>query len=177
MRLLLLLLIFLYSSISIAHSLSVSGWRKIQTDGIIRQTTDFSCGPAALSLLLKTKYGISVEEFDVLSDILYRSKKGDELNKIQSGFSLLDLKNEAERLGFRASGVKFSRDEDVSHFLPMIVLLEEKTYSHFVVLTRVHEAHVDLLDPQSGKLHMPLYQFRSYWKGYALLTDDAYDPG
>lgn len=147
----------------------------MQTDGIIRQTTDFSCGPAALSLLLKTKYEVSIEEMDVISDILYRSEKGAELNKIQSGFSLLDLKNEAERLGFRASGVKFSQNEDISPFLPMIILLEERTYSHFVVLTRVQEGYADLLDPQTGKLHMPLYQFKSYWKGYALMTGDAYD--
>ncbi len=175
MRILLVLLIFLYSDNSVAHSLSVSGWRKMQTYKIIRQTTDFSCGPAALSLLLKKKYGASIEEMDILSDILYRSENGAERNKIKTGFSLLDLKNEVERLGFRASGVKFSQNEDLNPFLPMVILLEEKSYSHFVVLMGIQKRYADLLDPQKGKMHMPLYEFKSYWTGYALITSDIHD--
>lgn len=171
-----LVLLFLLCSDGVsAHNLSLKSWMQNQTDGVVRQTTDFSCGPAALSLLLKVKYGISVDEMAILSDILYRSGNGGERNKIESGFSLLDLKEESQRLGYNAKGVRFGQYEDVRDFLPIIVLFEGEKYSHFVVLTKIEHGYADVLDPQTGRLHMPLYQFNSLWKGYALITGGDYD--
>lgn len=168
-----LLLVLLSAQVS-AHNLNLKGWNSIKTEGIVRQTTDFSCGPAALSLLLKEKYGVTIGEMEILSDILYRSARGSEAEKIKLGFSLLDLKNEAQRLGFSARGVKFTGLSDLPAAAPMIILLESESYSHFVVLTGMKEDYAEISDPERGRWHMPLYLLKSQWKGYALVTGGAY---
>ncbi|MEN5018491.1 cysteine peptidase family C39 domain-containing protein [Erwinia sp. Eh17-17] len=157
-----------------AHNLTLKGWNSLKTEGIVRQTTDFSCGPAALSLLLKEKYGVTIGEMEILSDIIYRSARGTEGEKIKLGFSLLDLKNEAQRLGFRAKGVKFTDISDLTVNTPLLILLESESYSHFVVLTGMKEDYAEISDPERGHWHMPLYLLKSQWKGYALVTGGAY---
>lgn len=158
-----------------AYNTSIKGWVNLRTEGIIRQTTDFSCGPAALSLLLKERFGVEINEIDIISDILYRAEPGSEKEKLTNGFSLLDLKKESERMGFKARGVKYDL-EDISHISkPLIIPLDGRDYSHFVVLIEIKNNFVDVLDPERGKLQIPIYELKSRWKGYALIIGDSND--
>ncbi|EAA7556069.1 hypothetical protein BZG91_26385, partial [Salmonella enterica] len=91
-----MLMFLLITNISYAYNTNIKDWNRItKNNDIIKQTTDFSCGPASLSLILKKEKNIDVKEMDIISDILYRSEKGTEIEKIDNGFSLLDLKKSA----------------------------------------------------------------------------------
>ncbi|MDN5449799.1 MAG: cysteine peptidase family C39 domain-containing protein [Enterobacterales bacterium] len=154
-----------------AYNTTVKGWVRLRTEGVVRQTTDFSCGPAALSLLLKTRFAVELKEIDIISDIIYRAEPGTEAEKLQNGFSLLDLKNSAQRMGFHAKGLRYDVDGPLSIKQPVLIPLEGERYSHFVVLVAIRNVTADILDPEVGRITMPLWQLKSQWKGYALQTD------
>ncbi|EIJ47713.1 hypothetical protein GWL_19540 [Herbaspirillum sp. GW103] len=59
---------------------------------IERQTLDYSCGAAALAILLRLYFDHPVEEQDVLADIITRLPKPELADRIKHGFSMLDLK-------------------------------------------------------------------------------------
>ncbi|MCE9730889.1 C39 family peptidase [Pectobacterium sp. IFB5596] len=169
MKSLLCIFIMLIMNYSYAYNTSIKGWVNLRMDGINRQTTDFSCGPAALSLLLNMKFGIDIKEIEIISDIIFRSDSGAERSKIESGFSLLDLKQQVERLGYPAKGVKFEIDNELVISEPIIIPIEGPEYIHFVVLDRMNKENATLYDPEIGKINMPIYELKHRWKGYALL--------
>ncbi|MCA6952906.1 C39 family peptidase [Pectobacterium polaris] len=153
-----------------AYNTSVKGWMNLRMDGIIRQTTDFSCGPAALSLILKMKFNIDIKEIEIISDVIFRSDVGAERSKLENGFSLLDLKQQVERLGYSAKGVKFDVNDELIVSEPIIIPIEGTEYIHFVVLDRMNKESAILYDPEIGKVNMPIYELKHRWKGYALLV-------
>jgi len=153
-----------------AYNATMKGWMRLRTEGIVRQTTDFSCGPAALSLLLNTRFSVEIREIDIISDIIYRAEPGTEAEKLQTGFSLLDLKNAAQRMGFQAKGLRYDVNELLAIDQPMIIPLEGEKYSHFVVITAIHNDTAEILDPETGRKSLPLWRLKSEWKGYALKT-------
>ncbi|MBN3064915.1 hypothetical protein H5A21_12680 [Pectobacterium aquaticum] len=154
---------------SYAYNTSVKGWMNLRMDGIIRQTTDFSCGPAALSLLLRMRFNTDIKEMEIISDIIFRSDVGTERSKLENGFSLLDLKQQVERLGYSAKGVKFDVNDELILSEPMIIPIEGPEYIHFVVLDGINKESAILYDPEVGKVNMPIYELKHRWKGYALL--------
>ncbi|EAN8329660.1 hypothetical protein EOY42_26310 [Salmonella enterica] len=168
-----ILILLLITNISYAYNTNVKDWNSItKNNDIIKQTTDFSCGPASLSLLLKTEKNMDVKEIDIISDIIYRSEKGTEKEKIVNGFSLLDLKKSAERIGVKMKGVRYDDIEKEKIKTPSIILLEGKNYSHFVVLDYIDTNYATILDPEKGISHFPIYKLKSIWKGYSLVIGD-----
>ncbi|EAM9431424.1 hypothetical protein G3G77_004876 [Salmonella enterica] len=168
-----MLMFLLITNISYAYNTNIKDWNRItKNNDIIKQTTDFSCGPASLSLILKKEKNIDVKEMDIISDILYRSEKGTEIEKIDNGFSLLDLKKSAERIGVKMKGVRYNDIEKEKIKTPSIILLEGKNYSHFVVLDYIDTKYATILDPEKGIYHFPLYKLKSIWKGYSLVIGD-----
>lgn len=161
------------SFLSHAYNLKIKDWDSLRKNNdIIRQTTDFSCGPAALSLLLKMEKNIKIKEIDIIADIIFRSKKGTANEKIKNGFSLLDLKESAERIGVMMKGIRYDDIEKENIKTPAIILIEGANYSHFVVLEYIDKYKSTILDPETGISHPPVYKLKSIWKGYSLIIGD-----
>src|SRR5690348_16067810 len=71
-------------------------------DKVVRQQWDFSCGAAALATILTFQLNDTVTEADVIRGLL----DGTTLERVRQrgGFSLLELKQYAERRGYGAAG-------------------------------------------------------------------------
>jgi len=142
---------------------------QIKMQGIQRQTLDYSCGAAALSLLLKNYFEDDREEEVLLKDITYRLSEEEILDRMVKGFSMLDLKNTAQRLGYIVDGVMLPQEIVTELKGPVIILLRKNDLNHFVVLKKVTQGRAFIADPARGHLRLPLYELFAQWKGEALI--------
>jgi len=127
----------------------------------IKQQFDFSCGSAALATLLTHHYGKTVTEQDVFRAMF---EKGDQARIQREGFSLFDIKSYLENNGFQADGFEAGLDLLAKANVPAIVLIQENSYNHFVVVKGVRENSVLIGDPSSGTRVVPRAEFGALWK-------------
>lgn len=143
--------------------------KELKLEGIERQTLDYSCGAAALSILLSNYFNDPIQEKDLLSDIIFHLSDENLMKSMAEGFSMLDLKRVAERLGYKADGVRLPKGAASALGGPVIILLRTNKLNHFVVLRGVKEDRAFIIDPSRGHLRMPLRQLYQSWAGEALI--------
>ncbi len=139
--------------------------KELRFKNLIKQKYDLSCGSAALASLLKYYYNLNISEEDIIKDILTHG----EIEKIKArGFSMLDLKQSAERFGFKAGGYKVPLEKLHLIKIPTIILLDINGYKHFVILKGVKNNKVFIADPAYGHKIMDLNEFKKSWNGILL---------
>lgn len=133
------------------------GGRFLGVGDIALQVTDSTCGPAALSFVLR-EHGLNVSE-SVLA----------EMSGTQStGTTLLGLALAAETLGFTAEGLRVPDKHFGDIDLPAIVHMPN--LNHFVVVTSREEGGVIIADPAYGYIQLPLRSFLKHWDGVVLVV-------
>jgi predicted double-glycine peptidase len=136
-----------------AHATGVgASHRDLRYEGIIGQSSDFSCGPAAVATLLSCFYGISVTESDVLAQAeQHEATVGREPG---AGVSALSLKRVLVDSGIPVRGLKVTVNALVQHFkqqgLPLI-LHTTRPQKHFLVAVTAVGRHIVLADPSWGR--------------------------
>jgi predicted double-glycine peptidase len=144
-------------------------WRGLRDRNLVRQQFDYSCGAAALATLIRYYFGDNVSEEGILADIL-RSMTAEEVRDREvNGLSLLDLRLQAERMGYQAVGVRLNLATLPKLTGPVIVHLERDDYRHFAVLKGVREDRIYLADPSLGNVRRPVDRFAQEWSGIALV--------
>lgn len=141
---------------------SVVSMREARYTHIVQQQTDFSCGAAAVSTILKYAYARDVTEPEVVAGMLQVS---DPVLARERGFSLLDIKRYLEVVGLRGRGYKITYNDLVQVKIPAIILLDMKGYKHFVVLKDATDNFVYLADPALGNKRMKKSEFIQSWNG------------
>jgi predicted double-glycine peptidase len=128
----------------------------------VPQRLDYSCGAAALATLLSFFYGDEVDEEQIIVEML---RAGDVDRIRREGFSVLDMKQYAERRGYetRAFRIKPSVLERLA--IPAITLVNTNGYSHFVVIKGTRDQMVYLADPALGERRMGKADFMKGWQG------------
>lgn len=139
---------------------NVQSMRALRYTDMVRQHTDFSCGAAALATILKYAYGRDVTEAQVIAGLF---KVSDPKVVRTEGFSLLDLKNYVDTLGYRGRGYKIKPQLLDRIRIPVIVLLDIKGYKHFVVFKKAVGDDVYLGDPALGNRVMSRRDFLADW--------------
>lgn len=89
----------------------------------------------------------------------------------KKGTNVYGLLQAADKLGFTAKGVKGAADALLKIPLPAIahVIVKEKL-QHYVVIYRVTEKYVEIMDPGTGKLKKtPTEEFTKTWTGVLVL--------
>lgn len=129
---------------------------------VVRQKFDFSCGSAAVATILTYHYDHPIEEKDVL-DAMYA--KGDQAKIRKEGFSLLDMKNYLNSIGYKAEGYKESLSKLARVGIPAIVLVNRGGYLHFVVIKGVTKDKVSIGDPALGLRIYDRDEFEKMWNG------------
>lgn len=149
-------------------------WRAEKFRHVVRQRTDFSCGAASVATILKYAYHRSVTRKQVLHDMLGVSNS----KKVRHrGFSMLDMKHYAQKIGFRGKGYRVKASKLKKLRLPVIVLLNLGGYQHFVVLRRVEHQRVFLADPALGNRTLSMKKFRHDWNNIIFaLVGPRYKP-
>lgn len=132
-------------------------------EGMIVQQWDNSCAAAALATILTYYKGITVSEEQVARGML---RQTDPLRvRLRGGFSLLDMKRQVGQLGFESDGYSGMTLEDLAAKSPMIVPLNVRGYSHFVVVRNVSNNKVNIGDPSFGNYAMERAEFEARWGG------------
>jgi predicted double-glycine peptidase len=149
----------------------VINWDELRNRNVIIQKYDYSCGAAALATLITCYFGEDVSEKKVI-ELMLKDKTDTENKKIlKEGFSLLDLKEAAQKLGY-VGGMYRLRVEHLAQLqAPVLVYIEPKGYKHFAVLKGVREDRVYLADPSRGNIRVYIDRFKKQWEGVILAID------
>ncbi len=140
----------------------VQSLNEIKRRNVIFQRLDYSCGAAALAMLLNYYFGDDVTEEEIIHFIL---QTGD-LYKIkeQEGFSLLDLKRFTQNRGYQVQGYRMDFEELIALQKPVLIPVKIH-FDHFVVFRGMEKERVFLADPVAGNITLPLARFIQVWTG------------
>ena len=149
----------------------VKSMKEIKGQHVIKQSLDYSCGPAGLATLLSYYLKEPVSEHDILNTLL----KTTDINKVKErkGFSLLDLKNYSIQKGYTAVGYKMDLDFLRKLNKPALVPIKFKNYRHFIVIKAILGDRVFAADPTAGNIILKLNYFSKIWQGgVGLVVED-----
>jgi predicted double-glycine peptidase len=147
------------------YQVQVKSWREIPFRTVVRQQYDFSCGSAAVATLLSFHYGRTTPEQQVFTDMW---NKGDQEAIRKVGFSMLDIKNYLDGMGYRTEGFRLTPAQLRQAARPGLVILDLKGYKHFVVVKGVVADRVLVGDPMLGLGQYTMKEFQSHWNGIFL---------
>ena len=143
------------------ESLQERRWKSV-----VRQGLDISCGSAALATILYFHFGDQVQEDQLIREIITQVTRAEV--KKRGGFSLLELKRVASKLGYTVKGYKMTLDQLQRRGGPSIVPIAVRGFKHFVVYRGMLGDRVILADPAFGNTVMPDFEFQQIWSGVGL---------
>ncbi len=159
-------LLILVGAVGLLAGAQVGGtctsYREMRYEGVLGQTTEYSCGPAAVATLLSRFYGLDVSE----GDILQRAEEYDAAagRERGSGISALSLKRTLLDYGVPTRGLNVSLDALVTHFeqrgLPLVLHLT-RPQKHYLVGVGIAGGHVVLADPSWGRRLLPVLELET----------------
>ena len=139
----------------------------LRFENVVRQSQDLSCGAAALATLLTHFYGEDVAENDVIEGA---ASSGDREKIEREGFSMLELKRFSEKRGYVSAGFRIEDVNELANLkVPVLALVNNRGYAHFVVLKGVIDGKVLIADPAFGNRSRPLESFAGEW-GHVVLA-------
>ncbi len=122
---------------------------------VVRQEDEADCGACCLLSIIKYYDGFIPLEY-VKVDTL----------TTKDGTSFYNLKVAAEKYGFEVSGKK---EFDLSKIkLPAIVQIKTNNFYHFVVIVKIDNDMIVIMDPATGKNKLKLSKFKEIFTGYVL---------
>lgn len=140
-----------------AGAFPVNSWYESRWEGVHRQETDLSCGPASVVTLLKTYFEVPVEEAEVFAlATSYLAGDGAATALLSwSGTTLRGLRDAMEAFGFRSAGVGISVDGLLRYFdevgLPVIAHMTSPERHFVVVVGKVGAGALLVADPSKGR--------------------------
>ncbi len=136
---------------------------EIRDQNLVRQGWDISCGAAALATILTYDFDTPYSEATIAVSIL---ANGDpEEVKARGGFSLFDLKQFAEAVGYTAKGYSKLTLEDLAiSSVPAILPVRIRDLDHFVVYRGQYAGRVRLGDPAFGNITLSANRFEKIWQ-------------
>lgn len=146
----------------------VKSFVELRYRNMVRQAYDISCGAAALATILDYFYDETFTEQSVMDDM---TPLGDKDKIEKEGFSLLEMKHYAEKLGYVSNGYRLDDVQRLAELqVPVIGLVNARGYNHFVVIKGVVEDKVYLADPAFGNSTRPVDGFDQEWNGIILVV-------
>lgn len=126
---------------------------------IVLQNGNKECGSAALLSIIRFFKG------DIPLSTLVEMT-----NTTKEGTNFLNLKEAAYKLGLNSNGYKV---EDYQQLFtienPFIVQFIQNNYTHFVVVYKIKNDKLTIMDPAKGKVVISKQEFLSIWTGYILI--------
>ncbi|MBW1649845.1 MAG: hypothetical protein JRJ44_04050 [Deltaproteobacteria bacterium] len=123
-----------------------------------------------MATLLTYYFNNPVSEAELLDDILKHIPTELIKSRKKDGLSLFDLKQAAERKGYKAYGVKLKNSSLLKLSVPILIYLETEDYKHFAILKGIKEDRFFLADPRRGNIRISADRFIKEWKGKLALV-------
>ena len=148
----------------------VKSFKDMKFTHLVRQTRDYSCGAASIATILTYYIGRETSEEEVLSAILSNSDDLKAERIREKGLSLLDLKTYGESVGYNVKGYKLPDYHNITKLkIPVIVLIDHRGLSHFVVVKGTIGQDVFIADPARGNIKISLKEFGKIWGNILLV--------
>lgn len=91
-------------------------------------------------------------------------------NTTRNGTNLLELKKVAKSIGLDAVGYKVSEISKLHEIdRPFIAQLNISNKTHFVVVYKIKEDKILMMDPSKGKVLMDIFEFTNLWTSYIMI--------
>lgn len=132
---------------------------------IVLQQGNKDCGAASLLSIIRY-YGGDVS-LDRLIEMTGTTKEGTNfynISEVASKFRLI------------AKGFKVDEIDKIKEInSPFIVQIKKNNYSHFMVVYKVFDNKLIVMDPSKGKCTMDMFDFSNIWTGYIMLFEKIGD--
>ena len=128
---------------------------------IIKQDGFKDCGAACLLSIIRYYGG------DIAKERLIELVK-----TTKDGTSFYNIGLAASHLGFAAKGFKVDEIDKIKEVnLPFISQVNENGYMHFVVVYKINNNKILIMNPSTGKEVIDIFDFNNMWTGYILLLE------
>jgi predicted double-glycine peptidase len=150
---------------------AVKSLLEMRRENVVMQEWDLSCGAAALATIFRYQHGEQVTEKEIATALMQREEyiANPDLIKIREGFSLLDLKRDADARGYKGVGYGKLELDDLVAKAPIIVPIRTRGYNHFVVFRGMRGNRVLVADSAWGNHTMLVEDFLAAWIDYPKL--------
>ena len=142
-------------------------WRDLPFQTVKHQAYDYSCGSAAVATLMTYTYNMPITEKEVFKGMF---AQGDQDKIRREGFSMLDMSRFLTEHGLQAQGYKIEEQTIEKYKVPLIALVNNKGYNHFVVVKAMDSGRILVGDPNTGNTEYSRDGFAQIWKGIALIV-------
>lgn len=158
------------NGLAIGSNASALGtYRDTRYRSVIGQSTDFTCGPAALATLLIYYYGTPVSEQSfterAMADMASRGKE------VTEGLTLLSLKTALSAEQIQSAGYKLNIEQlrkVMEAGLPVVANVQYPK-GHYYLILGLDDQNVLLADPSWGVRSQPIANFLNAWNGVVLV--------
>jgi hypothetical protein len=131
----------------------------IDSDGVCRQTTDYSCGPAAAVTALR-RLGLPAEEGEIARLACTSRLTGTEADVLAGA-----LRKRYQKDGLTAQYRHFqSVTELAGPFLTIARIKFGILLDHYITVLQVTDREIIVADPLQGLVHMPHEEFIEIWR-------------
>ena len=128
---------------------------------IVLQEGNKDCGAACLLSIIRYYGG------DVSLERLVNLTKTD-----KEGTNFYNLSEVSSNLGLNAKCYKVDSDTKLESIsTPFVAQINNKNYMHFVVVYKINETKVLIMDPSIGKMVIDLFEFTNMWTGNIMLFE------
>ena len=128
---------------------------------IVRQEGNKDCGAASLLSVIRY-YGGDIS-LDRLIEMTKTTKEGTNFYNISRAALELGLVSKAYKVD---DALKIKKIDT-----PFIVQFKNKNYTHFVVVYKVNDNKVVVMDPAVGKYNLDMFDFTNSWTGYIMIFE------
>ncbi len=137
---------------------------------VVRQSTDYTCGPAALATLL-TQLGSDTTEQQILDTIMQENIDHGK------GVSMLTLKNSATALNQKVYAKTWTAEQVLSYIEvtgdPVLIHDEKPNVGgHFSVIKSYDGTLVEISDTEAGNIKYNVESFKHIYTGHVLIISD-----
>ncbi|HIH61869.1 MAG TPA: C39 family peptidase [Methanobacteriales archaeon] len=129
----------------------------VDSEGVILQTRNYTCGPAALATVFQ-KLGISTTE-DELAELA---------GTTEDGTTMQGLLEAAKAKGVNAVSMKLGISELKEN---MIVYTMVDGVGHYTIIGEITSDAIKFADPTAGNIKLTLQDSREMYTGYALVIN------
>ncbi|WP_432703681.1 C39 family peptidase [Methanothermobacter thermautotrophicus] len=127
----------------------------VDSDGMVLQASNYTCGPAALATILQ-RLGVNTTE-DELAELA---------GTTEDGTTMQGLLEAARAMGMNATGMRLSISELRAN---MIAYTISDGIGHYTVINEITGDTVKLADPSLGNIEMSIDDFAQIYSGNALV--------